>query len=294
MVEVDPALNLRNGQEVLRSIQEWTVQQAHAAKRTIQTVAIDSCDSGKGTQYFPSVAPTEPSIDPSKSLTTESPIDQSQQANGSLIRRSESFVGKGLVRTVVGGLLMVIVGGAVWETYRDDQTRTLIKALGRSSAIWLSSSFGATQRESASSAPSSAKLSDQAAQTPTAMSMEANEIAELKQQLLAAVNDLAVVRRDVEQLSSKQEQLSRDVAAVQATAQNASEKVSSLNQPTPASAQARPQKKVPKLVRAEAPRQSNAASVPPATSPTGTAALTEQPPRPPLPVPTAETPLPQH
>jgi uncharacterized protein YoxC len=209
-----------------------------------------------------------------------------------------------MVQSVVGGLVIAIVVGVGWQTYRDDQTRKLIRAWGHSAVILLSSSFGATQRDSELSAQSSSKLSDQAAQTPTAPSMQANEVAEFKQQLLAVVNDLAVMRRDVEQLSSKHEQLSRDVATAQATVQNVTEKISSLAQPAPT--HDRPRKSVPRLVRAEAPRQPEAApaplktprqpdpaSVPPTTSPTGTASLNEQPPRPPLPVPTAaETPSP--
>jgi hypothetical protein len=304
MVELDPAFHSRNADEVHRSIQEWMVQQAHAAKPTIQTVGIENCGAGKGTQSSPIVAPPEPSIEPSCSASPERPIDQSQQANCSPAGSNALFVSKRMVRTVVGGLVIAIVVGAAWQTYRDNQTRKLIGAWGHSSVIWLSSSFGATQRDSGLSAQSSTKLLDQAAQTPTAPSIQANEVAEFKQQLLAVVNDLAVMRRDVEQLSSKHEQLSRDVAMAQATVQNVSEKISSLAQPAPT--HGHPRKSVPRLVRAEAPRQPDAApvppktprqpdaaAVPPTTSPTETASLNEQPPRPPLPVPTAaETPSP--
>src|SRR5580700_6852581 len=72
--------------------------------------------------------------------------------------------------------------------------------------------------------------------------------------------------------------------------QNVSEKISSLTQPAPTltqPARGQPRKNVPKVVRAESPKQPDAASVPPKTPPTGTESLTEQPPRPPLPVPTA-------
>jgi hypothetical protein len=211
-----------------------------------------------------------------------------------------------MVQTVVGGLVIAIVVGVGWQTYRDNQTRKLIKAWEHSSVIWLSSFFGATQHDPKLSAQSSPKLSDQAAQTPTAASLQANEVAEFKQQLLAVVNDLAVMRRDVEQLTSKHEQLSQEVATVQATIQNVSEKISSLAPPAPTHGHS--QKSAPRPVRAETarqpdaapvppktPSQAAAASVPPTTSPTGTASLTEQPPRPPLPVPTApETPSPLH
>jgi hypothetical protein len=301
MVELDPAFDSRNADKVLRSIEEWMVQQAHAAKPTIQTAGIDNCGPEKGTQPSPIVAAPEPSFELSSSASPERPIDQTQQANCSPARSNALFVSKWMVRSVVGGLVIAIVVGVAWQTYRDNQARKLIKAWGHSSVIWLSSSFGATQHDSELSAQSSTKLSDQAAQTPTAASMQANEVAEFKQQLLAVVNDLAVMRRDVEQLSSKHEQLSRDVATVQATLQNVSEKISPLAQPAPTHGP--PRKSVPRLVRAEAPRQPDAApvppktprqpdaaSVPPTTSPAG---LTEQPPRPPLPVPTAaETPPP--
>jgi hypothetical protein len=293
MVELDPAFNSQNDEQVLRSIQEWTVQQPHAAKTTNQAADIDNCGSGKGTQFSPSIAPPEPSIEPSSSASPERPIDPSQQANSSPAASNRLFVKKRVVRTVAGGLLIAIVVGVVWQTYRDNQTTKLIKAWGHSSVIWLSSSFAATEGDSESAAQPSTKLSDQAAQTPTAASVQASEVAELKQQLLAVVNDLAVIRRDVEQLSSKHEQMSRDIATVQATEQNVSEKISSLTQP--ALPRGQPRKNVPRLVRAEPPRQPDAASVPPKTSPTGTASLTEQPPRPPLPVPTAaETASPLH
>ena len=185
---------------------------------------------------------------------------------------------------MVGVLLVGVVLGAVWQTYRDEQTRNLIKDWRHSSMSWLSYSFSATQRDSESSAQSSTKLSDQAAQRPTGASVQADEVADLKQQLLAVVNDLAIMRRDVEQISSKHEQLSRDIAAVQATEQNVSEKISSLTQPAPTltqPARGQPRKNVPKVVRAESPKQPDAASVPPKTPPTGTESLTEQPPRPP-------------
>lgn len=209
-----------------------------------------------------------------------------------------------LVRTVVGVLLIAVIVGAVWLTYRGNQTRNTIKA----SVYWLTSSFSAAQRKSRTPVQTSAELSDQAAKTPTTTSVQANEVAELKQQVLALVNDLAVMRRDVEQLSGKQEQLSRDIATVQAIEQNVSEKVSSLTQPAstltqPAPTLARPaaptrghtRKNVPRVVQPETPKQPDAASVPVTTSSIGSASLTEQPPRPPLPVPTAsETPSPLH
>ena len=47
MVESDPALKSQNGEQVLRSIEEWMVQQGHAAKTTKQATDIDNHASGK-------------------------------------------------------------------------------------------------------------------------------------------------------------------------------------------------------------------------------------------------------
>jgi hypothetical protein len=310
MLELDPAFNSRKGDEVLRSIEQFIAEQARAAKHSIEAAGIDNGGSQKGPQLSPIAASPERS-DPSTISSAEHSIDQSQQAKSS--SAGNEFLIKSVVRTLVGGLFLVIVAAVAWQTYQDDQTRKLVKALAHSSVIWLSSSFNATQGDSKSSV---AKTSDLAVQMPTATPMKANEVAEVRQQLLAVVNDLAVMRRDVEQLSGKHEQLSRDVEAVHATVQGVSEKMSSLSlpvpvpvpMPAPAPTQVQSRRSVPRLVRAEAPRrpsdsgvvspktsqQSAAAPIAPTTSPTGTPTPGEQPPRPPLPVPSAEAPSPIH
>ena len=295
MVELeDQALNSQNGEQVLRSFQEWMVQQAHAAKSTNQAAQfsdLDNHDSRKGSS--PSIAPRELSIESSSSVSPGLPIDPSQQANIPPVASNRPFVSRQVVRTVVRGLLIATVVAVVWQGYRDNQTRKLIKAWGHSSVIWLSSTLGATERDSESTAELSTKLSDQAKQMPTAMSGPANEVAELQRQLQTVINDLAVIRSNVEQLSSNHEQMSRDIATMQATEQNVSEKISSLTQPAPVHTS--PRKNVPRLVHAETPKQSAAASLSAQTSPAGTASPTEQPPRPPVPVPTpTETSSPLH
>jgi hypothetical protein len=181
----------------------------------------------------------------------------------------------------------------VWQAYRDDQTMKLVRAWGHSSVAWLSSALGAPQRESESAAEPSTKLSDQATSTPEVTPGPTNEFAELNHQLQTVVNDLAVLRRNVEQLSDRQEQMSRDILAVQAAEQNVSEKVSSLTQAAPVHAP--PRRSVPRLVHAETPRQPAPASLLSQASAAGAASPTDQPPRPPLPLPTpTETPSPLH
>jgi len=302
MAELDAILKPQDADKILSSIQEWMIQQA--ANPTNLTDGIDKSGTRKETALSPSIAPAEPSIESSSSVPPGRPFDPSQEGKSSPSTSDEVFVRMRLVRTVVGVLLIAVIVGTMWLTYRDNQTGNTVKA----SVYWLTSSFSAAQRESRKPAQSSAELSDQAAKTPTTTSVQANEVAELKQQVLALVNDLDVMRRDVEQLSSKQDQLSRDIATVQATEQNVSEKVSSLTQPAPTLTQpaptlARPpapthgraRKNVPRVVHPETPKRPDAASVPVTTSSIGTASLTEQPPRPPLPVPIAtETPSPLH
>ena len=294
MVELDQALKSQNGEQVLRSIEEWMVQQGHAAKTTKQATDIDNHASGNGSHITPSIAPPELSIEASSSASPERPIDPSPHAKIPPIASKRPFIGKRLVRPVVGGLLIAIFVAVAWQTYRDNQTRKLVGAWGHSFGIWLSSGLGASERVSESTAQPSAKLSDQTS-TPAVTSRSANELAELQQQLQIVVNDLAVLRRNVEQLSNKHEQMSRDIATVQATEQNISEKISSFTQPASVPAPAPPRKKIPRLARAETPRQPAAVSLPPQTSAAGTASPTEQPPRPPLPLPTpAETSSPVH
>jgi hypothetical protein len=330
----DQALDLRNGAQVLRSFHEWMVQQSHAAKSTNQkdqNSELDNQASRKASYLSPTVASREPSAD--SSITPDPPIDLTQQANISPVAGNRPSAGKHIFRVVVSGLSIAIVVAVVWLTSRDDQTRNLVKLWGHSSVIWLSSALGTPGRDSEAAAKPSSK--DQAASTPMATSTPSKEFAELQERLQTVVNDLAVLRRnveqlsikqerrigdsapaqptgqdvtkktsslvndlallqrDVEQLSSKQEQMFRDIATVQATEQSVSEKISSLTKAAPVHPMSR--KNIPRVVHAEAPRQSATASVPPQTSPAGAESAIDQPPRPPLPIPmSTETPSPVH
>src|SRR5215472_15562075 len=190
MVESNPALSSQKDEQVLRSFQEWMVQQAHAAKTTNQAADVDNHASGKGSHFSPSIAPREPSIEASSSASPEpidpsqqsnihaakttnqaadidnhasgkgshfspsiaprgpsieasssawpEPIEPSQQANIPPVASNRPFVGKRMVRTVVGGVLVAIVVAVAWQTYRVNHARKLVKAWGHSSAISLS------------------------------------------------------------------------------------------------------------------------------------------------------------
>jgi hypothetical protein len=189
------------------------------------------------------------------------------------------------------GLIVAIIVGAVWQVYRDDQTKELIKTWGQSSLIWASSVLGTTQRSSELAAEPGSTLSEKAV-TPTPVAI--GEIPELQLQLQTMVGDLAVLQRIVEQVASKQEQISRDIATLQATEQNINEKISSLTQA--AAVHAPPRRNVAKLVHSETPKQPAASplplEIPPAETPSvaaippaaETPSPANQPPRPPLPL----------
>jgi hypothetical protein len=285
----EQAPNPEDSEQVLNSFYEWMVQLC-AVKPTNQAAQLsdlDNCASRNGSYFSPSIV-SEPSIKSSNKVSQEQPIDPSKQAKIPPGVSNRSSITRQVLR-IICGLVIVIVVAVVWQAYRDDQTMKLVKAWGRSSVIWLSA-VGVTQRESEVAAKPSTQQSDQATSTPAATSVQANDVAELKQQLQTVVNDLAVILHNVEQLSSKHEQMSRDILAVQATEQNVSEKISSLTQA--ASVHAPPRKSVPRFVHAATPRQPTASSLPSQASAAGASSPTDQPPRPPLPVPTpAETPL---
>jgi hypothetical protein len=290
----EQALNLQNSEQVLISFHEWMVQQAHAVKSTNQATQLSDLEntaSRKGSYFPPSIA-SEPSIKSSSSASQEFDFDPSKQTNVPPGASNRSPVERQVFR-IICGLVIAIVFAVVWQAYRDDQTMKLVKAWGHSSVIWLSAALGASLRESESAAEPSTKFSDQAASTPAVMPGPTNKFAELNHQLQTIVNDLAVLRRNVEQLSDRQEQMSRDILAVQATEQNVSEKVSSLTQAAPVHTP--PRRSVPRLVHAEPPRQPAPAFLPSQASAAGGASPTDQPPRPPLPLPTpTETPSPLH
>jgi hypothetical protein len=316
--------SVENGDQVLRSFHEWMVQQARAANSTNQEAQFSDLNnqaSRKGSYFSPTIAFREPSID--RSTSPELRVAPRQQANISPVATIGPSVGNRVFRAAVRGLLIAIVVAVVWLAYRDDQTKKLIEAWRHSSAIWLASALGAGGRVSESAAEPSTK--DQVASTPAATSRPAKELVELQQQLQTVMNDLADLRRNVEQLSSKQEQRFGEISTVQAAQQDVGEKTSSLvndlavlrrdleqvsskqeqmsrdiatmrateqdvsekmsSLTKAAPVHATSRKNGARAVHAETPRQPAEASVPRQVSPTGTVPPTDQAPRPPLPVP---------
>jgi len=291
------ALNLQHGDQVIRSLlEEWIAKQAQGRKTKDQTDRkafpyLDDDTSWRRSYLSPSIASLEASIESPSATSPVSSIDPDQRANIQGAASNRAAVGRQALRTVVRGLIVAIIVGAVWQVYRDDQTKELIKTWGQSSLIWASSVLGSTQRSSELAAEPGSTLSDQAV-TPTPVAI--GDIPELQLQLQTLAGDLAVLQRIVEQVASKQEQISRDIATLQATEQNINEKISSLTQA--AAVHAPPRRNVAKLVHSETPKQPAASplplEIPPAETPSvaaippaaETPSPANQPPRPPLPL----------
>jgi septal ring factor EnvC (AmiA/AmiB activator) len=115
-----------------------------------------------------------------------------------------------------------------WQTYSDDQTEVMVKALW-SSVHGIKSNPGSDL-----AANNTPQLSDQTAglaQLPSTPAV-AETPPELLQQLQTIVSDLAVLRHAVEEIASNQGQTSRDIASIQAAQQNISQQISSLTRAT--------------------------------------------------------------
>jgi len=286
-------LNL-HGDQVLHSLlQKWITQQSKVVKTTDQadqeaSPDLDKVASPTPQPYFsPSVVSSESSIDAPSGISPESSSDPNQRANIQEVG-GRSSAGKPTLRTVIGGLIIVVAVavGAGWQVYGGDQTKELLKAWGRSSLIWMSAVLGTSQRGSEFATEPGSKLPDQAV-TPSATSITVTESLELHQQLQNVVSDLAALQRLVEQVASKQEQvaskqeqISRDMTTLQAAEQNLSAKISSFT--LPAAVRLAPRRNVAKLVHSEAPKQPTAVSQPVQPPALETPSPADQPPRPPL------------
>ncbi len=288
MVDLGLTSVAENGEETFRSIEEWIAQQRLPSKPAMQAVDTAKSLTGPEAPRCSNMEHASPSVENSKAAPPVRVIVSSQNEKRSDAAIKHSFGGRELIFSTVGALLIALVVGGTWKIYADSQTENLIKT----SASWLTSRFNAARPEARSSPQTGTGLTDYAPQ----VSAHGDEVTELKQQVSALVNALAVMRRDIEQLSVRDEQLTRDIASIQAP----TEQASSPNQPAPS--QAAPtatrttpasgshQKKVPRTVHADTPNQPVVVPPSPATT-SPPRSLVEQPPRPPLPVPTAtETP----
>ena len=209
---------------VLRSFHEWMAEKAQA-DRNGKIFSARHSTAGQSSYVPPSVASPGPSIVPNQRVMSEE------------ISGNKPSVGRRVFRTFAYGLAVAALVAVAWQAYSDDETRKMMRAWKHSSLTWLSSLSGHKSSVGPHLATASTpKSSDQAAAlaqlgpAPTGTDMPR----EVHQQLQAAVGDLAVIRRTVEQIASKQEQMAQDIATLQATERDINQKIiSSLAQAAP-------------------------------------------------------------
>ena len=222
----------------------------------------DGRDEDNAAQEFhisPSIVAAEPSID----LNTHALI----------IRPS---MGRRISRTLARGLILIAIVGAAfaWQSLADDKARDVagrnIVRAWELSQNWFSSLLGTELRPSSdvtneSLAKTSGRASAQDAlspqATPVAQSAPAlvgvGSLPNQQDKLEIMADDLASVRRLVDQLATRQEQMAQDIETLQA---NVSQKLSSA--PGSAAVQVSPPKNPPRIGHPETAIQSPPMPVP--------------------------------
>jgi hypothetical protein len=244
---------------VLRSFHEWMVEKAQADRNGKVSSGWNDT-AGESSYVFPSVASPGPSIVPN------------QRAMSEEISGNKPSIGRRVFRTFIYSLTVAALVAVAWQAYSDDETRKIIRAWEHSSLTWLSSLSGHKSSVGPHlAAASTPKSSDQAAAVAQSESAPAGADVsrEGQQQLQAAVSDLAIIRRTVEQIASKQEQMAQDIATLQAAERDVNQKISAL---TTATAVRAARKNVPKTVYPEPAGQPASAPLPVSRPPAGTPA----------------------
>ena len=252
---IEPHDDLDN---VLHSFHEWVVEKARADRN--RKISSGRNDAAAERSYIsPSFASPGPSI------------VSNQQAMTEEISGNEPSVGRRIFRSFIYSLAVAALVTVAWQAYRDEQTKEMISAWGSRSLSWLSSvpgrkvAFG--QHPATAASTNSSDQSVAVAQLGSAQT-GADVFREVHQQLEAAMSDLGIIRRTVEQIATKQEQMAQDIATLQATQRDVNRKIiSSLAQVAAVRAA---QKNVPKVARQEPAGQPASAPLPVSPPPAGT------------------------
>jgi hypothetical protein len=181
------------------------------------------------------ISSDSPSIAPDASLILPNPkqsISNSEEESGDRTSAAQRLFRTG----ACGFIITVIVGSAfAWQS-SDDTKKEMVKgwvnSLVRSSSLLPNNlppesdvpveavSTTSTQPQSGATVILPTPSSEQPTPTTTESSSD------LQQQLETIVGDLAIVRRIVEQVASRQDQMAQDFATLQETQQNVSPKIS--------------------------------------------------------------------
>ncbi len=202
-------------ENVLQSFHEWMVKKAQADRN--RKISSGRNDAAKENPYIPpTIASSGPSIVPNQQATIEE------------ISGNKPSVGRLVFRTFVYSLAVAALVAVAWLAYSDVETRQMMRAWEHSSLTWLSSRSDHKRSVGPHlAATSTPKLSDQAAAVTQSGSPEtgADVSREVQRQLEAAISDLGIIRRTVEQIASKQEQMAQDIATLQATERDVNQKI---------------------------------------------------------------------
>jgi hypothetical protein len=239
VISANQAPDTKDVEDALRALNESRTQERRVHVARDETERSDPLDFGR--DFAPSIVPR----------------DENAQIGTEELASNKASLGKRVAGAIVGSIIIAIVVTFAWQG---------------------SSIYSKKSKPSSDLAVSiSPQLSDQTTpvpqQAPTPVVAEMPP--ELLQQLQNIVSDLAVLRRTIEEMASKQDQTSRDIASIQAAEQNLSKQISPLARANPVRAVA--QRNAPNLPHSQTPKQSPAAAPAP------------PPERPPLPVPAASS-----
>jgi hypothetical protein len=249
---IEPNDDLDN---VLHSFHEWMADKAQADRN--RKIPSDRNDAvGERSYIPPSIASAGPLIVPNRQAMTEE------------ISGNEPSVARRVFRMFIYSLAVAALVTVAWQAYRDEQTKEMISDWGSHSLSWLPS--GPSRKAGAGQHPASANSSEQAVSVAQLGSAQTgfDVFRQVQQQLEAAMSDLAIIRRTVEQIASKQEQMAQDIATLQATQRDVNQKI--ISSVVQAAAVRAARKNVPKVARQEPVGQPASAPLPVPPPPAGT------------------------
>ena len=132
-------------ESALRALRELTVQRAPTSTAIHQANRNGPAELADDTDPAPSIVPPEPAIDQNEEIGVGDPPT---------VRRS---LGWRVYATIVGDVVIAAAAGLAWQTYSDDQTKVMVKAL------WSSVHGVKLNRSSDLAANNTPQLSDQTA-----------------------------------------------------------------------------------------------------------------------------------
>ena len=236
----NPEQHFRRGPDTLPALRDLLIQDPRIGK-------VEACPDGHSSlDRHDDKAPKEihhaPSIAPATPATELSPQLVSLRSDG--ISTDKPSVGRGAFHTIAPGFVVIAIVGAALAlfAFESDQKKNIVTAWDLSRS-WVSSVLrpNLSQGSNAAAKPVSKPLDQMPTRNSAVLpaapgissapaSVATGSAPELQHQLEAMANDLAAVRRLMDQLTARQDQMARDIATLQGAEQNVSPKISPLPQ----------------------------------------------------------------